>query len=68
MRHWAYSSEKVRPGLAGNCVIHKDFYEHGLYIAHNRDIRYSPHSVLTGDRGIEHTCIGFVLLCCNTAV
>ncbi len=32
---------KVRPGL-GNRVIHKDFYERGRYVAHNRDIRYSP--------------------------
>ena len=31
---------KVRPGL-GNRVIHKDFYERGRYVAHNRDVRYS---------------------------
>ena len=31
---------KVRPGL-GNRVIHKDFYERGQYVAHNRDVRYS---------------------------
>ena len=37
---------KVRPGL-GNRVIHKDFYERGRYVAHNRDVRYSPtHSEL----------------------
>ena len=33
--------EKVRPDL-GNRVIHKDFYERGRYVAHNRDVRYSP--------------------------
>ena len=29
------------------CVIHKDFYERGRYVAHNRDVGYSPtHSEL----------------------
>ncbi len=37
----------VRPGL-GYRVIHKDFYERGRYVAHNRDVRYSPtHSECT---------------------
>ena len=37
---------KVRSGLE-NCVIHKDFYERGRYVAHNCDVRYSPtHSEL----------------------
>ena len=32
---------KVRPGL-GNRVIHKDFYERGRYVAHNRDVGILP--------------------------
>ncbi len=46
-KKWAYSYEKVRPGL-GNRVIHKDFYERGRYVAYNRDVRCSPtHSELS---------------------
>ncbi len=38
---------QLRPGL-GNRVIHKDFSERGRYVAHNRDVRYSPtHSELS---------------------
>ncbi len=45
--------EKVRPGL-GNRVMHKDFYERGRYVAHNRDVRYSPtHSELSDCTRLE---------------
>ncbi len=30
------------PAWFGNRMIHKDFYERGRYVAHNRDVRYSP--------------------------
>ena len=47
---------KVRPGL-GNRVIHKDFYERGRYVAHNRDIRYSPtHSDCTETTTMQACC------------
>ncbi len=48
-KHYTVTLRKVRPGL-GNRVIHKDFYERGRYVAHNRDVRYSPtHSELLSD-------------------
>ncbi len=48
--------EKVRPG-SGNRVIYKDFKERGRYVAHNRDVRYSPtHSELsTVERHSTHS-------------
>ncbi len=33
---------QLRKSGLGNRVIHKDFYERGRYVAHNRDVRYSP--------------------------
>ncbi len=37
----------------GNRVIHKGFYERGRYVAHNRDVRYSPtHSELSDCRAL----------------
>ena len=53
---------KSKTGL-GNRVIHKDFYERGRYVAHNRDVRYFPtHSELIRLYCTETT----TKLCCKS--
>ncbi len=36
-----YVKEKVKPGMRSR-VIYIHFYERGRYVAHNRDVEYSP--------------------------